>query len=103
MSFIQILESWPESRIRELYAAVTPEMVRSALSRERREVGDMVALLSPAAIPILEEMAREAQRLTRKQFGRTISLYAPIYLSNVCAANCVYCGFSANADSRQNG
>lgn len=101
MSFIKTLESWPQSRITHLYDSVTPERVRSALSRERREVGDLVALLSPAAVPHLEEMAQEAQRLTRKQFGRTISLYAPIYLSNVCAANCVYCGFSANADSTQ--
>jgi len=101
MPFIQQLESWPESRIRSLYDAVTPEAVRSALARERRDVGDLVALLSPKAVPMIETMAREAGKLTRRQFGRTISLYAPIYLSNVCAANCIYCGFSASADSKQ--
>ena len=101
MSFIQTLNSWSDPHIRDVYDTVTPERVHSALSRERRDVGDLIALLSSSAIPFLEEMAQEAQRLTRKQFGRTIGLYAPIYLSNVCVANCVYCGFSKDADSRK--
>ena len=101
MSFLQQIQSWPESRIREMYAAVTTDKVRSALSRERRDLSDLIALLSPEAVPFLESMAHEAQALTRKHFGCTISLYAPIYLSNVCAANCVYCGFSATSDSTQ--
>ncbi len=42
-------------------------------------------------------MAREAQRLTRQHFGRTISMYAPIYISNICAADCSYCGYGRHA------
>jgi 2-iminoacetate synthase len=101
MSFRDQIQFWPEPRIREIYAAVTPDHVRRALSRERRDLSDLIALLSPQAVPFLESMAREAQALTRKHFGRTISLYAPIYLSNVCAANCVYCGFSATSAATQ--
>ena len=41
----------------------------------------------------LEDLAREAQRITEQNFGRTISLYAPIYLSNYCSSHCTYCGF----------
>ncbi|MEI6562074.1 MAG: 2-iminoacetate synthase ThiH [Verrucomicrobiota bacterium] len=44
----------------------------------------------------LETLAREAQRITRQHFGRTISLYAPLYLANYCENQCTYCGFSAN-------
>jgi 2-iminoacetate synthase len=44
---------------------------------------------------LLEQLAREAQSLTRQYFGRAISLYAPLYLSNYCANQCVYCGFHA--------
>ena len=44
----------------------------------------------------LETLAQEAQRLTRQHFGRTVSLYAPLYLANYCENQCVYCGFSAN-------
>ena len=39
-------------------------------------------------------MARAANRLTRQHFGRTITLYAPIYLSNVCTCDCTYCGYA---------
>ena len=44
----------------------------------------------------LETLAREAQRITRQHFGRTISLYAPLYLANYCENQCTYCGFSAS-------
>lgn len=41
----------------------------------------------------IEELAFEAKRLTEQNFGRTISLYAPVYLSNYCSSHCTYCGF----------
>jgi len=41
----------------------------------------------------LEELAQQAAQLTRRQFGRAISLYGPIYLSNFCSSHCTYCGF----------
>ncbi len=81
--------------------AATAADVERALAREERTLGDFAALLSPAARPYLEVMAREAQRLTRWHFGRTINLYAPIYISNLCAADCVYCGFAARSGSRE--
>jgi 2-iminoacetate synthase len=55
----------------------------------------LAALLSPAAAPFLEEMAQVSQRRTIERFGRTVQLYAPLYLSNVCGNVCTYCGFSA--------
>jgi 2-iminoacetate synthase len=90
-----------EPRLRALLDAATPAAVERALAREDRSIEDLAALLSPAARPYLEPMAREAQRLTRWHFGRTISLYAPIYISNLCAADCVYCGFAARSGSRE--
>jgi|CXWL01.1.fsa_nt_gi 2-iminoacetate synthase len=41
----------------------------------------------------LEALAQDAKRITEQNFGRTISLYAPIYLSNYCSSHCTYCGF----------
>ncbi|MBS0850043.1 2-iminoacetate synthase ThiH [Citrobacter sp. JGM124] len=55
---------------------------------------DMMALLSPAAGNYLEPLARRAQQLTRQRFGNTVSFYIPLYLSNLCANDCSYCGFS---------
>ena len=52
------------------------------------------ALLEPKSDAQLETMAREAALLTRRNFGRAIRLFAPLYLSNECINNCAYCGFS---------
>lgn len=46
----------------------------------------------------LERMARDAQGITQRHFGRTISLYAPLYLSNYCSGGCAYCGYAADRD-----
>ena len=95
------LAAWPRESVAHLIAQTRPADVDAALAREERTLADLAALLSPVARPKLEAMAREAQRLTRWHFGRTIGLYAPIYLSNVCAADCLYCGFAARSGKRQ--
>ena len=43
-----------------------------------------------------ERLAQEARRLSEQYFGRTISLYAPLYLSNYCSSHCTYCGFHSH-------
>ena len=43
----------------------------------------------------VEELAQQASLLTRQHFGRAISLYGPIYLSNFCSSHCTYCGFNS--------
>lgn len=52
------------------------------------------ALLEPKAPAQLEAMVRESRALTRRNFGRTMRLFAPLYVSNECVNNCQYCGFS---------
>jgi 2-iminoacetate synthase len=42
----------------------------------------------------LESLAAQAEKLTRQFFGRTMRLFAPLYLSNECVNICKYCGFS---------
>jgi 2-iminoacetate synthase len=54
----------------------------------------LLALISPAAEDYLEEMAQMARQLTIQRFGKTIRLYVPLYLSNHCINNCLYCGFN---------
>jgi len=55
-------------------------------------------MLSPAAHPFMEVMAQHARALTQRCFGRTISLYAPLYLANYCTNGCAYCGFASDRD-----
>ncbi|MFP4500807.1 MAG: 2-iminoacetate synthase ThiH [Candidatus Hydrogenedentota bacterium] len=103
MSFQPIIEAWPRARVEALLAGCGPAHVEAALAKEAhdRTLADFAALTSPHARPHLEAMAREAQRLTRWYFGRTISLYAPLYISNLCAADCIYCGFSFRSGIRE--
>ncbi len=68
--------------------------VKIALGKTNRDIEDFKALISPAAKPFLEVMARKSQVLTQKRFGNTIQMYAPMYLSNECQNICSYCGFS---------
>ncbi|MGB1129701.1 MAG: 2-iminoacetate synthase ThiH [Haloferula sp.] len=51
-------------------------------------------LIAPCDDVRLERMARDSQSTTRRNFGKTMRLFAPLYLSNECVNNCRYCGFS---------
>ncbi len=101
MMFADELSKWPQARIESLINGATREDVEAAIRRPQRTLSDLAALLSPQAAAYLEPMAAQAQRITRQYFGRTIALYAPIYISNVCAANCAYCNFSARSGAGQ--
>ena len=83
---------WDDIRLR--INSKTAADVGRALSA--RQVGreELLALLSPAADAFLEPLAQRAQQLTRQRFGNTVGFYVPLYLSNLCANDCTYCGFS---------
>jgi len=68
--------------------------VERAINASQPTRDDLMALLSPAASRYLEPLAQRAQQLTRQRFGNTVSFYIPLYLSNLCANDCTYCGFS---------
>ncbi|MDG2214781.1 MAG: 2-iminoacetate synthase ThiH, partial [Verrucomicrobiota bacterium] len=55
---------------------------------------DFACLISPASSEHLEELARKSSFITKQRHGKTIRLFAPLYLSNECINNCSYCGFS---------
>ena len=71
-----------------------PVAVRESLAKASLALTDFAQLISPAAGGFLESMASCSQALTRQRFGKTIRLFAPLYLSNECINNCKYCGFS---------
>ncbi len=54
-------------------------------------------MLDEVSGPSLEALASESQKTTRRHFGRTMRLFAPLYVSNECINNCSYCGFSRDA------
>lgn len=77
-----------------IHGKTTADVSRVLGKQSRLSVEDFMALISPAAAPLLEEMANKSQQLTLQRFGKTIQLYIPLYLSNECSNICTYCGFS---------
>lgn len=76
------------------YDKYTERDVKSALAHDVLTPEDFAALLSPAALPFLEEIAQRAQIETRKHFGNSIAMFTPLYIANYCENYCIYCGFN---------
>ena len=78
------------------YSKYTAADVKNALAHSERTPEDFRALLSPAALPLLEEIAQAAQKETRKHFGNSVYMFTPIYIANYCENYCIYCGFNCH-------
>ncbi|MDR3596343.1 2-iminoacetate synthase ThiH [Clostridium sp.] len=74
----------------------TADNVLRALRKDVLDIEDFAALLSPAALPFLEEMARRAKLETRKHFGNSVYMFTPLYIANYCENYCIYCGFNCH-------
>jgi len=97
MSFEDLYLSLNWAELKEQIYNTTHAQVELALKRRAQgKIEDLAALLSPVASEYLEPMAQLAHSMTKERFGKTIQLYAPLYISNLCSNVCTYCGFSAN-------
>ncbi|MFI2744438.1 2-iminoacetate synthase ThiH [Zhouia sp. PK063] len=94
MLFSQVLEQYNWDEVLDSIHNKTAADVTYALTKQNRTLEDFKALISPAALPYLEQMAQQSMATTRKRFGNTMQMYAPMYLSNECQNICTYCGFS---------
>ena len=94
MSFTEIYNrhDWDEIKT-QIYNKEACHVEAALRKSGIRSPDDLMALLSPAAGPYLEEMANVSHELTQKRFGKTLQMYIPLYLSNKCSNNCLYCGF----------
>lgn len=93
MTFQRELEAIASGTFDERLNNHDPQRVRACLQRGVRRLEDLALLLSPGAQPALEDLARQAQAHTRRHFGHTLQLYAPLYVSDHCVNACTYCGF----------
>ena len=84
--------SWDDIRLK-LYSTSATDVER-AVSKSTLTSDDFMSLLSPAAESYLPALAERSRMLTRQRFGNTLQLFIPLYLSNLCANDCSYCGFS---------
>ncbi|MFH1681926.1 MAG: 2-iminoacetate synthase ThiH [Candidatus Eisenbacteria bacterium] len=98
---IRTLESIPAGELLARADRAGEGDVRAVLAKDGRDLKDLAVLLSPAGDRMLEEVAAASARLTAQRFGRTILLYAPLYLSNECVNVCAYCGFRRDIEVRR--
>ena len=92
--FKDIFDAFSWEEVQESIYSKTAKEVEIALASSNRTLEDFKALISPAATPYLEQMAQLSHQLTKKRFGKTMQMFAPMYLSNECNNICTYCGFS---------
>jgi 2-iminoacetate synthase len=95
-TFAEAMAVLPFDRLLDEARGATTGRVERALAAPppERTLMDFAALLSPSATDRLEELARASRALTLARFGRTMHMYAPLYLSNECLTTCAYCGFA---------
>ncbi|HEX2937752.1 MAG TPA: 2-iminoacetate synthase ThiH [Ruminiclostridium sp.] len=95
MDFYDYIEPYRSFDIGGFLSNVTDMDVRRIISKGDLTPLDFLSLLSPAASNHLEAMARRANSITVRQFGKVIFMFAPLYLANHCVNRCAYCGFNA--------
>lgn len=79
----------------------TEKDVINALKADILTPDDFGALLSPVALPFLEQMAKRAREKKRQFFGDNVYIFTPIYISNYCENYCIYCGFNCHNKIRR--
>jgi 2-iminoacetate synthase len=94
VSFVAEFNSLPLPSLVKSSLAASANSVRESLAKTKLSLADFANLISPAATELLEPLSVRSQKLTQQRFGKTIRLFAPLYVSNECINNCAYCGFS---------
>ncbi|GAC1418997.1 MAG: 2-iminoacetate synthase ThiH [Actinomycetota bacterium] len=92
--FASVLAQTPLAELAAFSLRATDADVSRALQARAPDLRDFAALIGPVAGKRIEEIAQAAHALTLRRFGRTVHMYAPIYLSNECLTTCTYCGFA---------
>ncbi|MDU3489941.1 MAG: 2-iminoacetate synthase ThiH, partial [Clostridiales bacterium] len=98
MGFYELYKEYKNFDFDDFFISTTADDVYRAIEKPNKDPLDFLRMLSPAAAhdPVLESMAQSAHKLTERFFGRTITVFTPLYLANICENGCLYCGFNRN-------
>lgn len=83
------------AEVSAMIAQTTPEQAAAAMTRPRCSFFDLLHLLSPAAAAQRPQMREASARCRRRYYGKTVTVYAPLYISNYCINGCRYCDFNS--------
>ncbi|GFZ31301.1 thiamine biosynthesis protein ThiH [Clostridium zeae] len=98
MSFYDIAKEVQDFNFDSFLNDVTEEKIQHILKKDRISKEDFLCLLSPVAEKFLEPMAQKAHNLTMSNFGKSVVLYTPLYISNYCVNRCAYCSYNLDND-----
>jgi len=96
LSFYNTYNTFKNFSFEEFFNSISDNDISRILSKDHLDHNDFLMLLSPRAEKHIEEIAKKAKILTTQFFGKTISLYTPMYLANYCVNRCAYCGFNSD-------
>lgn len=104
--YADIIDRYDWDETLALVDSATPADVARVIAKATRSDNvltpeDFAVLISEAAAPRIEQMAALSRRFTSERFGKTISMYIPMYVGNACTNKCVYCGFNHDNDFKR--
>ncbi len=69
------------------------ETIQKSKEAKGLSLKECAALLNITDPEILEEMFLTARQVKEKIYGNRLVLFAPLYITNLCINNCLYCAF----------
>ena len=98
MSYYEVISQYDDEKLIEFLNTRTSKDVSEVLDKSSIDKWDFLTLISPAARNKMEEMAARAKELHFQNFGKSISIFTPLYISNYCINRCVYCDYNKESD-----
>lgn len=95
MSFLKILRKFENFDYEKFFDNLKDKDIENIMKKKNLSEFDFLALISNKAQGYIENIARRSNQITINQFGRVIFIFTPMYLSNYCVNECIYCGFNA--------
>ena len=99
--FHKTIEQYKSFDYNSYFKDISSDYIKDILNNSKLSELEYLALLSPIAENHLEAMAQKARHTTIRHFGKTIQLYTPMYISNHCTSQCLYCGFKNSNDIKR--
>ncbi|WBW95532.1 2-iminoacetate synthase ThiH [Oceanirhabdus sp. W0125-5] len=102
MSFSKVLDRLDDKKILQEIEQVSSNDIINILNKDQINEKEFLQLLSPEGAKYIEEIAQNSRRNSLKHFGKAITLYTPLYISNYCVNRCLYCSFNCNNSIMRN-
>lgn len=73
--------------------AKAKKIIEKAYGLKGLSLKEAALLLNCEDLKFLKEIFKAAKKIKELIYGKRVVLFAPLYLSNICSNDCLYCGF----------